>query len=142
MAITTQLIGKLGGGDVKTVPVGSCTGTDKTIHTVVLNRPSIVSANLTGFKERAGSTARWSAPAPTIEVRPPSGGVWGETRFGTSLGVHPAGGVPDEFQTGNARFLSISAALPAGEYNIVINTRVSDRNYTVDTATITVTPYG
>ena len=142
MAITTQLVGRLGGGDIKTVPVGSFTATGKTVHTVVLNRPSIVSANLTGFKEWAGGTARWTAPAPTIEVRPPSGGVWGETRFGTSLGAYPAGDVPDEFQTGNARFLSISAALPAGEYNIVINTRSSTRNYTVDTATITVTPYG
>ena len=142
MAITTQLVGRLGGGDIKTVPVGSFTGTDKTIHTVVLNRPSIVSANLTGFKEGAGDTSRWGAPAPSIEVRPPSGGVWGETRFGASLAVYPTSGIPDEFRIGNARFLSISASLPAGEYNIVINTRSSSRNYTVDTATITVTPRG
>lgn len=142
MAITTQLVGKLGGGDIKTVPVGSFTGTDKTIHTVVLDRPSIVSANLTGFKEGAGDTSRWGAPAPSIEVRPPSGGVWGETRFGASLATYPTSGIPDEFQIRNARFLSISAALPAGEYNIVINTKSSSRNYTVDTATITVTPYG
>ena len=129
------------GGDVTTVPVGSFTGTDKTIHTVVLDRPSIVSAHLTGIQEVAGSTTRWDAPAPSIEVRPPSGGVWGETRFGRSLMVHSASyGVPPESQMGNARYLSISAPLPAGEYHIVVNSQGSSRNYTVDTATITVTP--
>ena len=129
------------GGDVTTVPVGSFTGTDKTIHTVVLDRPSIVSAHLTGIQEVAGSTTRWDAPTPSIEVRPPSGGVWGETRFGRSLMVHSASyGVPPESQMGNARYLSISAPLPAGEYHIVVNSQGSSRNYTVDTATITVTP--
>ena len=131
------------GGDVTTVPVGSFTGTDKTIHTVVLDRPSIVSAHLTGIQEVAGDTSRWGAPAPSIEVRPPSGGVWGETRFGRSLMVHSSDtGVPPESQTGNARYLSISAPLPPGEYHIVINTQGSSRTYTVDTATITVTPNG
>ena len=134
-----------GGGDpgegVTTVPVGSFTGTDKTIHTVVLDSPSIVSAHLTGINEVAGDTGRWDSPAPSIEVRPPSGGVWGETRFGRSLMVHSSAfSVPAESQMGNARYLSISAPLPAGEYHIVINTQSSSRTYTVDTATITVTP--
>lgn len=126
-----------------TVPVGSFGGTDKVVHTVVLDRPSIVSTHLTGIQEVAGNTNRWGPPAPSIEVRPPSGGVWGETRFGGSLmalasGINP----PPESQTGNARYLSISAELPAGEYDIVINTQGSSRTYTVDTATITVTPHG
>ena len=135
-----------GGGDpgegVTTVPVGTLTGTDKTIHTVVLDRPSIVSAHLTGFIEMEGMTTRWAPPAPSIEVRPPSGGVWGETRFGRSLIVHEDGipPIPAEMQTQNARYLSISATLPAGEYHIVINTQSASRTYTVDTATITVTP--
>ena len=129
-------------GNVTTVPVGTFTGTDKTIHTVVLDRPSIVSAHLTGFIEMEGMTTRWAPPAPSIEVRPPSGGVWGETRFGRSLIVHEdgRGTIPAEMQTQNARYLSIGATLPAGEYHIVINTQSSSRTYTVDTATITVTP--
>ncbi|MGP5930352.1 hypothetical protein [Corynebacterium glyciniphilum] len=138
-------IGKIGGGgDVTTVPVGSFSGTDKVVHTVVLDRPSIVSAHLTGINEVAGGTIRWNPPAPSIEVRPPSVGVWGETRFGASLMVHEDGRVtiPAEMQTGNGRYLSISAPLPAGEYHIVISTRSSSRTYTVDTATITVTPHG
>ena len=146
MAVTYEYVGKaVGGGDVTTVPVGSFGNTDKVVHTVVLDRPSIVSAHLTGFQENAGSTSVWSAPAPSIEVRPPSGGVWGETRFGASLMVYGSavgGNVPPESQTGNARYLSISAPLPAGEYNIVVNAQGSSRTRTVDTATITVTPNG
>ena len=133
-----------GGGDMVTVPVGSFGGTDKVVHTVVLDSPSVVSAHLTGFIEHEGRTnVRWSAPAPSIEVRPPSGGVWGETRFGGSLMSHPVNsGIPPESETRNARYLSISAALPVGEYHIVVNSQGSSRNYTVDTATITVTPHG
>ncbi|MGP9723651.1 hypothetical protein ACT3SZ_06510 [Corynebacterium sp. AOP40-9SA-29] len=136
-----DVIGRIGGGNVTTVPVGEFTGTDHTIHTVVLDGPSIVSAHLAGFNEMEGNTGRWSAPAPSIEVRPPSGGVWGETRFGASLMTHSsASNVPSESQSGNARYLSISAALPAGEYRIVVNSQGSSRTYTVDTATITITP--
>ena len=126
-----------------TVPVGSFGNTDKVVHTVVLDSPSIVSAHLTGIQESAGETSNWwGAPAPSIEVRPPSGGVWGETRFGGSLMVHSGRNPPPESQTGNARYLSISATLPAGEYQIVINTQGSSRTRTVDTATIIVTPHG
>lgn len=138
------VIGRIGGGgDVTTVPVGSFDDTDKVVHTVVLDRPSIVSAHLTGINEVEGRGNRWGPPAPSIEVRPPSGGVWGETRFGASLMSHgSSANVPPESQLANARYLSISAALPAGEYHIVINTQGSSRTYTVDTATITVTPHG
>lgn len=144
MAVAYEYVGKTGGGggDVTTVPVGSFDDTDKVVHTVVLDRPSIVSAHLTGIQEEAGNTGRWGTPAPSIEVRPPSGGVWGETRFGTSLMAHPKGTPPPEQQTRNSRYLSISAALPAGEYDIVINAQGSSRTFTVDTATITVTPNG
>lgn len=111
------------------------------IHSFTLDKASVVSAALTGIHETAGKTTRWGAPAPSIEVRPPSGGVWGENRFGTSLMVHSSGdGVPPESQTGNARYLSISAVLPAGSYEIVVNSQGSSRTYTVDTATITTTP--
>ena len=126
-----------------TVPVGSFGNTDKVVHTVVLDSPSIVSAHLTGIQESAGETSNWwGAPAPSIEVRPPSGGVWGETRFGGSLMVHSGSNPPPESQTGNARYLSISATLPAGEYDIVVNSQGPSRTRTVDTATITVTPHG
>ena len=139
MAITSEIIGKLGGGDIETVPVGQFSDTDHVIHSFTLDKPSVVSAALTGLNE--DGKARWAPPAPSIEVRPPSGGVWGETRFGASLMVYSsASNVPPESQTENARFLSISAALPPGGYEIVINTQGRSRTYTVETATIVTTP--
>ena len=141
MAITSEIIGKLGGGDVETIPVGQFSGTDHVIHSFTLDKTSVVSAALTGFPEEVGETTRWGAPAPSIEVRPPGGGVWGETQFGASLMVHPSSSnVPPESQTKNARFLSISAVLPPGDYEIVINTQGRSRTYTVETATIVTTP--
>lgn len=143
MAITTQLVGKLGGGgNVTTVPVGSFSNTDKVVHTVVLDRPSIVSAHLTGINEAATETTYWGAPAPSIEIRPTSGGVWGQTRFGASLMSANGSPAPTEAQVKNARYLSISASLPAGEYQIVVKSQGSSRTCTVGTATITVTPNG
>ena len=141
MAITSEIIGKLGGGDVKEVSVGQFTGTDLVIHSFTLDKLSVVSAALTGILGLGSPTERWRAPAPSIEVRPPSGGVWGETRFGASLMVHSStSNVPPESETGNARYLSISAVLPPGDYEIAINAQGSSRTYTVDTATIVTTP--
>ena len=140
--ITSEIIGKLGGGDIETIPVGEFTGTDLVIHTFTLDKPSIVSAALTGFHEMEGGTNRWGPPAPSIEIRPSAGGdMWGETRFGASLMVHSStSGAPPESQTGNARYLSISAVLPPGDYEVVINTQSESRTLTVETATIVTTP--
>ena len=141
MAITSEIIGKLGGGDIETIPVGQFTGTDHVIHSFTLDKPSVVSAALTGIAEQAGTDLRWGAPAPTIEVRPPVGGVWGETRFSASLMVYSeTTNVPPGALTGNARYLSISAVLPPGGYEVVINSQRSSRTYTVETATIVTTP--
>lgn len=142
MAITTEIIGKLGGGDVETVPVGEFTDTDHVIHSFTLDKQSVVSAALTGLHETEGGTNRWGPPAPSIEIRPSAGGgVWGETQFGASLMVHPSSSsVLPESQSGNARYLSISAVLPPGDYEVVVNTQKSTRTYTVDTATIVTTP--
>ena len=141
MAITSEIIGKLGGGDVETVPVGQFTGADHVIYSFTLDKPSVVSAALTGIQEQEGSAQRWGPPAPSIEVRPPGGGVWGETQFGASLMVHSeTSGAPPESQTGNARYLSISAVLPPGGYEMAINTQSGSRTLTVETATIVTTP--
>ena len=141
MAITCEIIGKLGGGDVETVPVGQFSGTDLVIHSFTLDKSSVVSAALTGIQEQEGSAQRWGPPAPSIEVRPPGGGVWGETQFGASLMVHSeTSGAPPESQTGNARYLSISAVLPPGGYEMAINTQSGSRTLTVETATIVTTP--
>ena len=141
MAITSEIIGKLGSGDVETIPVGKFSGTDLVIHSFTLDKTSVISAALTGIHGLGSPTARWQPPAPSIEVRPPSGGVWGETQFGASLMVHTENSnVPPESQTGNARYLSISAVLPPGGYEIAINAQGSSRTYTVDTATIVTTP--
>ena len=141
MAITSEIIGKLGGGDVETVPVGQFTGTDLVIHSFTLDKPSVVSAALTGLHETEGRTTLWGAPAPTIEVRPPVGGVWGETRFSASLMIYTeTTNVPPGALTGNARYLSISAVLPPGDYEAVINAQSESRTLTVETATIVTTP--
>ena len=141
MAITSEIIGKLGGGDIETVPVGQFTGADHIIHSFTLDKPSVVSAALTGTEEQIGTIGRWGPPAPSIEVRPPGGGVWGETRFGASLMVHSStSGAPPESQSGNARYLSISAVLPPGDYEVVINAQSESRTLTVETATIVTTP--
>ena len=141
MAITSEIIGKLGGGDIETISVGQFSGTDHVIHSFTLDKPSVVSAALTGTEEQAGLTGRWGPPAPSIEVRPPSGVVWGETRFGASLMVHSStSGAPPESQSQNARYLSISAVLPPGDYEVVINAQSESRTLTVDTATIVTTP--
>ena len=141
MAITSEIIGKLGGGEVETVPVGQFSDTDLVIYSFTLDKQSVVSAALTGLHELEGRTTSWGAPAPTIEVRPPVGGAWGETRFGASLMAYPSyNGGSSEWLTGNARYLSISAVLPPGDYEIVINTQGRSRTYTADTATIVTTP--
>ena len=142
MAITSEIIGKLGGGDVETIPVGQFSGTDLVIYSFTLDKPSVVSAALTGFHETEGNVNRWGPPAPSIEIRPSAGGgVWGETQFGTSLMARTGSGVTTpESQTGNARYLSISAPLPPGIYEIAVNANGSSRTYTVDTATIVTTP--
>ena len=142
MAITSEIIGKLGSGDIETIPVGEFTGTDLVIYSFTLDKPSVVSAALTGFHEMEGGTNRWGPPAPSIEIRPSAGGgVWGETRFGASLMVHSStSGAPPESQTGNARCLSISAVLPPGGYEVVINAQSESRTLTVETATIVTTP--
>ena len=141
MAITSEIIGKLGGGEVETIPVGQFTDTDHVIHSFTLDKTSVVSAALTGIHEQENSTTRWGPPAPSIEVRPLSGGTWGETRFNASLmAVSSNTGVPPESQSGNARYLSISTVLPPGSYEIIINTQGSSRTFTVDTATIVTTP--
>ena len=141
MAITSEIIGKLGGGDIETVPVGQFSGTDHVIYSFTLDKPSVVSAAPTGIQEQEGSAQRWGPPAPSIEVRPPGGGVWGETQFGASLMVHSeTSGAPPESQTGNARYLSISAVLPPGGYEMAINTQSGSRTLTVETATIVTTP--
>lgn len=140
MAITSEIIGKLGGGDVETVPVGQFSGTDLVIYSFTLDKMSVVSAALTGINDLPTPTGAWSAPAPSIEVRPPSGGVWGETRFNASLMVHSStSNVPPESQAGNSRYLSISAVLPPGDYEIAINTQRGSRTHIVDTATIVTT---
>ena len=137
MAITSEIIGKLGGADVETVPVGKFTGTDLVIYSFTLDKQSVVSAALTGLHETEGGTIKWTAPAPTIEVRPTSGGVWGENQFGASL---LSESTADGGKTNDSRFLSMSAVLPPGNYEIAINSRRKTRTYTVDTATIVTTP--
>lgn len=140
MAITSEIIGKLGGGDIETVPVGEFTDTDLVIYSFTLDNPSIVSAALTGFQEEEGETSRWGAPTPSIEIRTPNGGEWGVTRFGTALESGSGSSVPIEQQSKNARFLSISAVLPAGDYEIVVNSRNRSRTIPVENATIVTTP--
>src|SRR5699024_12559582 len=97
-------------------------------------------AGLIGSLEQHGNTHRGGPPARSSEARPPGDGLWGEAQFRTSLMVHfEPSGAPPESQTRNARYLSNSAVLPPGGYEIVINSNSSSRTLTVDTATIVTT---
>lgn len=140
MAITTEIIGRFGGGGVDIVDVGEITNDDLVIYSFTLDKPSVVSACLDALQGTT-PTVRWGALSPTIQIRPQSGdGEWGVTRFQTAVLAGGSGSTTEEEQTQNAAWLSISAPLPPGDYKIVINSRGSTRRYTVDTATITTTP--
>ena len=123
MAITSEIIGKLGGGGVETISVNRLikrVDDFQVLHTITVDKPSLVAATLThdntdsfsGFHGRAVLTFRGT------------GGVY----YGGSYGVGAAAGKP----------ISIAAELSAGTWDIeaACNSGTGTTQYTAQTLTV------
>ena len=127
MAITSEIIGKLGGGDIETTSVNRLIKKGdgfQVLHTITVDKPSLVAATLThdntdsfdGVSGRAGVALRGA----------------NKVHYAGSYGVSQAAGNP----------LSIAAGLSAGTWTIeaTYNPGTGRSEYTVETATIVTTP--
>ena len=122
MAITSELIGKLGGGEVDIVevnkPINNSDGF-QVLHTITVDKPSLVAATLTHDNTNSfGSTHGRAAMAIA--------GAAEGSYYAASYGVGGAAGKP----------LSVAARLDAGTFTIqaVSNNRLAD--YTAQTLTV------
>ena len=126
MAITTEIIGKLGGGEVDIVevnkPINYRDGFQD-LHTITVDKPSLVAATLTHDNTNSFSGTSGRAAMAII-------GVTEGPYYAASYGAGSAAGKP----------LSVAARLDAGTFTIqaVSNSRVAD--YTAQTLTVATTP--
>ena len=125
MAITSELIGKLGGADVRTVelnvPIESGKGFID-LHTFTIDKPSLVSATLThdntdSFKGTSGNAA--------LSITWPDG-----VAYGASYGVSPAGGNP----------LSVNTLIGSSELTVRAVSNSRSANYIAQTLTLAIIP--
>lgn len=118
-----------GGGSAERYPGGYIVGTAETVlHTFTVGERSMVSVVLPRLN--VTSTVRWSAPAPTVDIR--QVGVtpnWGVNAFRASVFVSTASASPVGDRAVDNENLSISVVLPPGEYEIAANARNADRTY-------------
>ena len=121
MAITSEIIGKLGGADIQTVelniPIKSGNGF-QTLHTIQIDKPSFVAVSLThddtnSFKGTSGR----AAICLTGEE---------EIFYGANYGVSTAAGNP----------LGVTATLDAGAWQVKATSNLSSANYIAQTLTI------
>ena len=124
MAITSEIIGKLGGGEVDIVevnkPINSSDGF-QILHTITVDKPSLVAATLTHDNtDSFGSTHGRVALAIVGAAEGPY--------YAASYGVGGAAGKP----------LSVAARLDAGTFTIqaISNNRLAD--YTAQTLTVAI----
>ena len=122
MAITSEIIGKLGGGEVDIVevnkPINNSDGF-QILHTITVDKPSLVAATLTHDNtDSFGSTHGRAALAIVGAAEGPY--------YASSYGVGGAAGKP----------LSVAARLDAGTFTIqaISNNRLAD--YTAQTLTV------
>ena len=121
MAITSELIGKLGGADIQTVelniPIKSGKGF-QTLHTIQIDKPSFVAVSLTHDNTNSfkGTSGR-AAICLTGEE---------EIFYGANYGVSSAAGNP----------LGVTATLDAGAWQVKAASNVSSANYIAQTLTI------
>lgn len=125
MAITSELIGKLGGADVRTVelnvPIESGKGFID-LHTVTIDKPSLVSATLThdntdSFKGTSGRAA--------LSITWPDG-----IAYGANYGVSSAQGNP----------LSVNTLISSGEMTVRAVSNALSANYIAQTLTLAIIP--
>ena len=122
MAITSEIIGKLGGGEVDIVevnkPINNSDGFQD-LHTITVDKPSLVAATLTHDNTNSfGGTSGRAALAIVGAAEGPY--------YAASYGVGGAAGKP----------LSVAARLDAGTFTIqaISNNRLAD--YTAQTLTV------
>ena len=121
MAITSELLGKLGGADIQTVklniPVKSVNGF-QTLHTIQIDKPSFVAVSLThddtnSFTGTSGRAAICFSGGEGII-------------YGANYSVSSAAGNP----------LSVATTLDAGVWDVKAISNRSAANYTAQTLTI------
>ena len=121
MAITSELLGKLGGADVRTVelnvPIKSANGF-QTLHTIQIDKPSFVAVSLT--HDDTNSFTGTSGRAAICL----SGG--GEVFYGANYSVSSAAGNP----------LSVATTLEAGAWDVKAISNTFAANYIAQTLTI------
>ena len=123
MAITSEIIGKLGGGDIETISVNRLIKLGdgfQVLHTITVDKPSLVAATLT--HDNTDSFSRSNGRA-AVAFR-----GTGDVYYSCSYGVGAAAGKP----------LSIAAELSAGTWNIeaICNPGTDTTQYTVQTLTV------
>ena len=123
MAITSELIGKLGGGDIETVTVNRLVERGDSwqlLHTLIVNRPSLISIMATHDNTDAFGATNGKAG---LVVRGTESAY-----YGSNYGVSAASGHP----------LTVTAELSAGTWDIeaVCNVGSGTVRYTVQTLTI------
>lgn len=125
MAITSELLGKIGGADVRTVEINAPIESGKgfiDLHTVTIDKPSLVSATLThdntdSFRGTSGRAA--------LSITWPDG-----VAYGANYGVSPAQGNP----------LFVNTLISSGEMTVRAVSNVSSANYIAQTLTLAIIP--
>ena len=121
MAITSELLGKLGGADIQTVelniPIESGSGF-QTLHTIQIDKPSFVAVSLT-HDDTNSFTGTSGRAAICLSGE-------GEVFYGANYGVSNAAGDP----------LGVTATLDAGAWQVKAISNVSRANYIAQTLTI------
>lgn len=125
MAITSELLGKIGGADVRTVEINAPIESGKgfiDLHTVTIDKPSLVSATLThdntdSFRGTSGRAA--------LSITWPDG-----VAYGANYGVSTAQGNP----------LSVNTLISSGEMTVKAVSNASSANYIAQTLTLAIIP--
>ena len=123
MAITSEIIGKLGGGDIETVAVNRLIKQGDSfhvLHTIAVDRPSLVAATLTHDNTDSFSMVNGRA---ALAFRSSD-----DVYYGASYGANAAKGKP----------LSVAAELSAGTWTIeaTCNNGSGTSQYTAKTLTV------
>ena len=125
MAITSEIIGKLGGADVRTVELNIPIENGKgfiDLHTVTIDKPSLVSATLThdntdSFRGSNGNAA--------LSITWPDG-----VAYGANYGVSTAGGNP----------LFVNTLIGSSELTVRAASNSRSANYIAQTLTLAIIP--
>ena len=130
MAITSELLGKLGGADVRTVelniPIENGNGFID-LHTFTIDKPSLVSATLThdntdSFRGSSGNAA--------LAITWHDGAAYQVVAYGASYGVSTAQGKP----------LCVNTLIGSSELTVRAVSNSRSANYIAQTLTLAIIP--